>query len=207
MKKVLLSILLTLLPLLAGAEPVKIDGIWYNLVKKIKEAEVVKYFNSYVGDIIIPSTVTYENVEYNVTSIGLFAFKNCEGLTSITIPNSITYIDSCAFEYANNLNSVFISDLNAWCNTNIRAGGTPSANHLYLEGKEIKNLIIPDGVISIKRNTFKGFSGLTSVTIPNSVTSIGNSAFGGCSSLTSITIPNSVTSIGNSAFLAVSKRV
>ena len=42
MKKVLLSILLMLLPMLASADAVEIDGIWYNLVPKAKEAEVTK---------------------------------------------------------------------------------------------------------------------------------------------------------------------
>ena len=66
--------------------------------------------------------------------------------------------------------------------------------------REIKKVVIVDGVTSIGNYAFYACDGLTSVTIPNSVTSIGNEAFRGCGGLTSITIPNSVTSIGNEAF-------
>lgn len=66
--------------------------------------------------------------------------------------------------------------------------------------KQIKSVIINDGVTSIGNDAFSSCSGLTSVTIPDSVTSIGSSAFNGCSGLTSLTIPDSVTSIGSSAF-------
>ena len=74
------------------------------------------------------------------------------------------------------------------------------AHHLFLNDKEIKDLVIPSSIRSIGGSAFYGCSGLTSVTIPNSVTTIGNSAFDNCSGLTTVTIPNSVTSIGNSAF-------
>lgn len=66
--------------------------------------------------------------------------------------------------------------------------------------KQIKSVIINDGVTSIGDSAFDNCTGLTSVTIPDSVTSIGSSAFNGCSGLTSVTIPDSVTSIGSSAF-------
>jgi len=66
--------------------------------------------------------------------------------------------------------------------------------------KQIKEVIIKDGVTNIGNYAFFGCSGLTSVTIPNSVTSIGGNAFFGCSGLTSITIPNSVTTIDYYAF-------
>ena len=66
------------------------------------------------------------------------------------------------------------------------------AHHLFLNGKEVKDLVIPNGVTSIGVGAFMGCSSLTSVTIPNSVTSIGHNAFYGCTSLTSNTIPDSV---------------
>ena len=91
----------------------------------------------------------------------------------------------------------------AWCNINfayVSSNPLYYAHHLYVNGEEVKDLVIPNGVTSIGQSAFSGCSGLTSVTIPNSVTSIDNHVFSGCSVLTSVTIPNSVTSIGESAF-------
>ena len=138
-----------------------------------------------------------------VTSIGNDAFRDCSGLTSVTIPNSVTNIESLAFVGCSGLTSVHISDLEAWCNiqfTNAFSSPLFYAHHLYLNGEEVNDLVIPNSVMSIGNSAFDGCSGLTSVAIPNSVTSIGNYAFERCSGLTSVTIPNSVTSIGNGAF-------
>jgi hypothetical protein len=135
-----------------------------------------------------------------VTSIGNDAFDRCSGLTSIEIPNSVTSIGQCAFSGCRGLTSVHISDLEAWCKISFSSNPFSSAHHLFLNGAEITNLVIPNSVRYIGEYAFSGCSGLTSVTIGNSVTSIGKGAFSGCSGLTSITIPNSVTSIGEMAF-------
>ena len=71
----------------------------------------------------------------------------------------------------------------------------------YDKKKEIKSIIINDGVNSIGDYAFESCTNLTSITIPEGVTSIGNYAFGLCTSLTSVTLPNSVTSIGDLAFV------
>ena len=78
------------------------------------------------------------------------------------------------------------------------------AKHLFMDGKEITDLVIPNSVTSIGEYAFTFCTGLTSITIPNSVTSIGEKAFVYCSGLTSVTIPNSVTSIGYAAFSSCS---
>ena len=77
MKQTILSIILMLLPLLASADAVKIDGIYYNLVKKAKSAEVTSSPNNYSGSVVIPEKVEYEGTEYKVTSIGGSAFYGC----------------------------------------------------------------------------------------------------------------------------------
>ena len=70
-----------------------------------------------------------------------------------------------------------------------------SSDGAWYDNREIKNVIINNGVTSIGKFAFSYCSNLISITIPNSVTSIGSFAFCRCTSLTSITIPNSVTSI------------
>jgi len=97
MKKIYFLFLMALLPLLANADPVEIDGIYYNLISKAKQAEVTKNPNYYSGKVVIPKTVTFEGVKYNVTIIGDNAFKLCNNLTSVTIPNSVTSIGGYAF--------------------------------------------------------------------------------------------------------------
>ena len=148
-----------------------------------------------IKDLVIPNSIT---------SIGDYAFLGCDGLTSVTIHNSITSIGSDAFRDCSGLTSVHISDLEAWCRITFNDNPLLYAHHLYLNGDEIKDLVIPNSVTSIGNYTFAGCSGLTSVIIANFITSIGDQAFKECSGLTSVTIPNSVTSIGNSAFYGCS---
>ena len=229
MKK-LLIILVTMLPLVVNADPVEIDGIWYNLIIKGKVAEVTQNPEniSYTTDVIdIPSSVQYDGVTYSVTSIGSFAFSDCKNLISINLPNSIKDIESCAFSGCKNLpyisipssvtsigkrafydcslTFVNISDIEAWCKIqfdDISSNPLYYARHLYLNGEEIKVLNIPNSVSTIGNYVFSGHTNLTSVNLPNNVTSIGICAFEGCTSLTSINIPSSVKIIEAGTFLA-----
>ena len=115
MKNVILSILLMLLPVLASADAVEIDGVWYNLIPKVQVAEVTsKPSGNYTGDITIPDKLTYDNVEYGVTKILDYTFYKCGNLHSVTIGNNVTSIGESAFRYCG-LNSVHISDIKAWC--------------------------------------------------------------------------------------------
>ena len=207
MKKLFLSILTVLLPMVAFADAVEIDGICYNLNSEAKEAEVTSNPNYYSGRVDIPASIAYDGVEYSVTSIHSEAFSFCSALTSVSIPSSMTWIKYSAFIYCRNLTSVYISDIAAWCSidfTNYASNPLAYGAELYLNGQVIKDLTIPDNVTKIGAYAFSGCSSLTSVTIPGGVTSIGGWTFSDCISLTSVSIPSSVTSIGGSAFLGCS---
>ena len=139
-------------------------------------------------------------IEEGVTSIGRRAFYACMNMTSVTIPKSITSIGEEAFSYCSRLSSVHITDIVAWCN--IFFGDNPIylAQHLYVNGEAVTDLVIPNGVTSISANAFTGCTGLISVTLGDSVTTIENSAFNGCTGLTSVNIGKNVTTIGDYAF-------
>ena len=124
-----------------------------------------------------------------MTSLGDYTFYNCSGLTSITIPSSVTNLGQYAFSGCSGLTSITLPNSMTCIGQYAFYGCTGSIS-----------ITIPNSVTSIGNYAFYGCSGLKSVTIPNSVTSIGNYAFYDCTGLTAVTIPNSVTSIGNFAF-------
>ena len=134
-------------------------------------------------------SLTSITIPASVTNIGNYAFYDCESLTSITIPEGVTSIGSSAFYGCSSLASITIPE----SVTNI-------GNSAFGYCSSLTSITIPEGVTSIGGSAFSGCSSLTSITIPEGVTSIGGSAFSGCSSLTAITIPESVTSIGDFAF-------
>lgn len=155
-----------------------VDGIYYN---KNESNAIVTYrdydYNSYSGDVVIPSTVTYDDVVYSVTKIGAWAFNRCSGLTSITIPNSVTNIDGNAFRDCSGLTSITIPN------------GVTSIDGRTFQGcSSLKSVTIPNNVTGIGQSAFEECSALTSVIIGSGVTSIYKDAFNGCSSLASISV-------------------
>ena len=146
-------------------------------------------------------------VESGVISIGEYAFCDCDSLTSITIPASVTAIGGSAFSCCESLTDVSITDLDAWCRIDFENGSANPmwyAKNIWLNGKKIVSVAVPEGVTEVKAYTFYGFKDLIQVTTLGGVTAIGKDAFSGCSSLTSITIREGVTAIGAGAFYGCS---
>jgi hypothetical protein len=158
-----------------------------------------------------------------VIFIGEGAFDTCTGLTSVTIPTSVTIVGDWAFAGCTSLTNVTIG-------TNVTGIGNYAFNDSGLTG-----VTIPGSVTSIGFSAFGGCASLTAITvdtnnpsyssvdgvlfdksqtailqyppgkigsytIPNNVTNIEDMAFYGCDGLSSVTISNSVTSIGEAEF-------
>jgi hypothetical protein len=124
----------------------------------------------------------------SVTNIGLYAFSET-GLTNVTIPGSVTSIESDGFFGCTNLSSVTISN-----------GVTSIGDYAFSGLASLKSVTMPDSVTNIGENAFEGCVGLTSVTIPGSVTSLGFGVFSHCTNLSNVTISNGVASLGGDAF-------
>lgn len=187
----------------ALAVNVEIDGLWYEVIPKAKEAHVIQNPKTYkysFSNVVIPESVESEGITYRVTSIEEYAFTGCRDLTSISIPKSVTSVGRAAFSGCYNLKSVHITDLEAWCRISFEfyydeeddyynvSNPLYYAQQLFLNGVEVKDLTIPSSITSIGPYAFHRFSGLTSVTISNIVTSIGENAFLDCNSLNFIKV-------------------
>ena len=165
------------------AEGIKIGDLYYNLNYGTAEVTYQLRFNenNYAGltDVVIPSSITYNNVSYSVTSIGEYAFRDCKSLTTIDIPNSITYIGSQAFYGCKSLLAI---DLPPYI--------TVITQTLFSGCSSLKSLVIPEGVTTIEAEAFKFCSSLVSVTFPSSITSIyGSYLFHGSGNIKAIFVP------------------
>ena len=143
------------------------------------------------------NSLTSINIPNSVTTIGIWAFDGCDSLTSITIPSSVVTIIGNPFEgwhgHLYNESEAFIYEDDVLFNKN--------KTILIAYRAEETDYTIPNSVTTIGNSAFMCCDSLTSINIPNSVTTIGKFAFSDCDSLTSINIPNRVTTIGDQAFV------
>lgn len=201
-------------------ESITYEGAKYNVVTIGKAA-----FSGCKGltSITIPNSVTTIeegafsgceglntiNIPNSVTSIKDLAFQACTNLKSIYIGDGVKTIGAKAFFNCDNLKDVYITNLKTWCQIKyksdyrqISANSNPLSKngHLYLNGIEIKDLIIPDDAGLIEEYAFYGCSSFITVKIPKDVTSIGSNSFGSCKSLEELQVENGVQSIDEGAF-------
>lgn len=226
MKKIIIFLFLIIIrsiPMIAG---VTINGLYYTFMGGDGEAQVAGC--SISGDIVIPEEINYEKKVYKVTGIAMEAFKDCVGVTSITVPNGVCYIDIDAFSGCTGLKSIYISKSVTNINFGVFSGcselstiiveeGNPkydsrnncnalieTANNIIIKGSN--NTVIPNSVTAIGERAFVSCAGLTSIVIPNSVTDIAFDAFYGCSNLTSVTLSSNlerVTGFGATGLISV----
>ena len=124
----------------------------------------------------------------SLTSIGSNAFSSCTGLTSITLPSSLTSIGTYAFQGCSGIETLeYKGTIEQWLSIDFGSSWIFDPSHTFIvNGEELTNLVVPEGVTSIGDRAFYGCSGLTSITLPSSLTNIENLAFYGCRALTEI---------------------
>ena len=137
-------------------------------------------YNSYSGEVTIPSTVTYDGVTYTVTAVGGNAFQNCSSLTEITMPETVTAIGSSAFKGCSSLVSA-----------KLPANASSIGAYAFQNCSSLESIVFPEGVKSIPQECFRNCSSLREVTVPSTVTSIyvnsALSAFQDCNAVTTLT--------------------
>ena len=169
-----------------------------------------KMVYKYKGEMPANTDITIEDGTLGITGNG---FSDCSGLTSVTIPNSVTFISGNQFYntawydnqpdglvYAGKVAYSYKGKMPANTAITLEDGTLGIAGDAFTNCDGLTSVSIPNSVTSIGRWAFYGCSGLTSVSIPNSVTYIYDYTFSGCSSMTSVSIPNSVISIFENAF-------
>ena len=196
MKK--LTTIILMIALLCGMIPsfssANTDGIFEYRLLADGTVEITKA-DSKCTDAVIPGELD----GHPVSSIAATAFRDCDKLKSVTIPDSLVSIDELAFAFCPKLQSFQVSEnhpvfayslgllINKEDMTLIRYTGKGGACEVFW------------GIRHIAKAAFQ-YSSVTSVILPRSVVSIGDHAFSQCSNLSSINIPGSVTSIGSQCF-------
>lgn len=194
---------------------VRQDGLIFEVYKTVKEgmprATLIGQYLTEKTDVVIPASVTLNDTVYPVYYIDE-AFRDCEMLTSVIIPNSVEYIGSYAFSNCPGLTSVVIPDsvihlgFGAFrgsanlSSVTIGKSVTEISMYAFENCKRLKTIDIHDSVTEIEGGAFEGCTSLTAVSFGNSVKRIEGSAFNGCSRLKSIELPPSVAYIGVYAF-------
>ena len=189
-----------------------IDGIEYTLDKTTKTAEVRYKTDGYSGVVNIPDKVTYQNMDFTVTSISSSAFSGSTELYVVTIPNTVTTLESNTFSGCSSL--VYIDIPNSVTSieyfvfghcTSLRYIKLPEkitslGLGLFDECESLKYVDIPDGVTFIGASCFRNCKSLQTINLPESLMTIDVCAFQNCTNLSSIVIPENVTRIWGGAF-------
>lgn len=169
----------------------EVDGILYRIISE-KTLEVMNKGTEYSGDINIPSKIEYNEVEYEVSSLGE-AFKGCSELTSISIPQSVHSLLNNCFKGCSKLKEVIFNGTLE----EISAGAFQNCTSLF-------KIQIPETIKYIRNNAFNGCSKLEEFMCPALLEFIGESAFENCTSLKKISLNSKISIIPQKCFAGCS---
>lgn len=150
---------------------------------------VIQGYRGSDSDVVIPNSID----GFVVTAISMYAFSGRSDLASITIPSTIQSIGEDAFLECDGLKKVYVSSIEDWCKIDFpysEANPLSIGADLYVDNKLVTDVTIPDGVKSIGKYAFYGYSSLKSISFPSSIRSIGESAFDDCPNLDEVYATN-----------------
>lgn len=196
-----------------AASDTAVDGIYYNFDEATLTAKVTyrgaeddwMYDSTgdlaYVGDLVIPASVTYNDKVYTVVGLDADALINSKKLLTLSLPATVTSIGDRAFTLCNALQSITVDTANPTLTSydGLLYYRNPLTIAVVPRGKT-GAVELPDGLVEIPSGKFQK-SSIESVIIPNSVTTIKDGAFSECKLLVDITIGNQVHTIERSAFM------
>ena len=174
----------------AGAffpEEFSYNGLTYYTTDNNGEVICTGYEKEPTGTLVIPSTVSYNGMEYKVTRIGVWAFNGCAGLTNVSLPEGLTEIGDFAFSDSGLTQISLPSQLT-------------SIGDQAFNSCRFNQINLPDGLVSIGYSAFANCSNLTLISFPDGLISIGHSAFWGCESLRQVSLPKELTSLETTVF-------
>ena len=149
-------------------------------------------FPSTVKEVTITGSNALETVTLEEGVEKINSFNDCPALKQINIPSTVTYIGT--FQNCTALEKVIVADLASWCNARHYDsrfyGPQLMAGKLYLgsldKNEEVTDLVIPEGVTTIKGEAFFGLPNITSIVLPSTLTSIEDKVFQGCTGVTDV---------------------
>lgn len=150
---------------------------------------VIQGYRGSDSDVVIPNSID----GFVVTAISMYAFSGRSDLASITIPSTIQSIGEDAFLECDGLKKVYVSSIEDWCKIDFPYSDTNPLSRgadLYVDNKLVTDVTIPDGVKSIGKYAFYGYSSLKSISFPSSIRSIGEFAFSDCTNLDEVYATN-----------------
>lgn len=150
---------------------------------------VIQGYRGSDSDVVIPNSID----GFVVTAISMYAFSGRSDLASITIPSTIQSIGDDAFLECDGLKKVYVSSIEDWCKIDFPYSDTNPLSRgadLYVDNKLVTDVTIPDGVKSIGKYAFYGYSSLKSISFPSSIRNIGESAFSDCTNLDEVYATN-----------------
>ena len=200
----------------AAAYDFTVDGIYYNITSgtdlTVEVTCETSGYNSYSGDVAVPSQVSSDGTSYTVAAIGDNAFRACTALTSVSVGDGVTAIGDYAFAECTALTSVSLpstvdslgnrafTKCEALTSLSLPDAITSMGTYVFYKATGLTELTMPAGMTEVPQCTAFGCTALKSVTLHSNITTLGTGSFRDCSAMTSVTIPASVTVISAFAF-------